>query len=424
MLAPMRALLGLGSRVLGLLSAIAFVSACAPMSVGRPVVTDVAKGSYPRSSANGKLTAEVVQDESTLDVSVTRLCDVTRIDKVERTTTREYNNDAPLNDWWAGIGGAALVGVGVASIVSPSLWDSEKLSEKEVRGSGYVFAGVGALLLAVPVIDYFRAHQVAEHHVDIVEQTGPSLGRNVACGSPEPGTQVSLRLGERVVPLQPLDGRGRARIDLEATLPNLPLRRETLGTVEVRSQPLGAVSLGAVYASRESAAWQSATATNCATSLDENACAEHTAFLRAYPDSENVPEARRVLEEARSRREAAAEQVAFETLDVGSCSAPAKRETLALRTACAPLSAFLARHPGGAHAESVRAALMAGDQLFARLREAEDRAARVPPPVAVPGPGEFIPYKGNGRGPTLCRDNTWSHSSGRGTCSHHGGIAR
>lgn len=34
----------------------------------------------------------------------------------------------------------------------------------------------------------------------------------------------------------------------------------------------------------------------------------------------------------------------------------------------------------------------------------------------------FIPYAGNGGGPTQCRDGTWSHSSGRGTCSHHGGV--
>ena len=37
-------------------------------------------------------------------------------------------------------------------------------------------------------------------------------------------------------------------------------------------------------------------------------------------------------------------------------------------------------------------------------------------------PGPFIPYHGNGKGPTPCADGTWSRSSGRGTCSHHGGI--
>ncbi|WP_333661040.1 hypothetical protein [Acinetobacter sp.] len=30
---------------------------------------------------------------------------------------------------------------------------------------------------------------------------------------------------------------------------------------------------------------------------------------------------------------------------------------------------------------------------------------------------------GSGSGKTLCRDGTWSNSTGRGTCSHHGGIA-
>jgi hypothetical protein len=39
------------------------------------------------------------------------------------------------------------------------------------------------------------------------------------------------------------------------------------------------------------------------------------------------------------------------------------------------------------------------------------------------GGGTFIPYHGNGLGPTLLNDGTWSHSAGRGTGSHHGGIA-
>ena len=44
----------------------------------------------------------------------------------------------------------------------------------------------------------------------------------------------------------------------------------------------------------------------------------------------------------------------------------------------------------------------------------------VPDQYSVPN---YIPYEGNGGGPTLCQDGTTSHSSGRGTCSHHGGIA-
>jgi hypothetical protein len=45
-----------------------------------------------------------------------------------------------------------------------------------------------------------------------------------------------------------------------------------------------------------------------------------------------------------------------------------------------------------------------------------------PAPWQAPQPGPFIPYQGNGLGPTPCADGSWSHSSGRGTCSHHGGA--
>jgi hypothetical protein len=37
--------------------------------------------------------------------------------------------------------------------------------------------------------------------------------------------------------------------------------------------------------------------------------------------------------------------------------------------------------------------------------------------------GGYIPYEGNGGGPTQCADGTVSHSSGSGTCSWHGGEA-
>jgi hypothetical protein len=43
-------------------------------------------------------------------------------------------------------------------------------------------------------------------------------------------------------------------------------------------------------------------------------------------------------------------------------------------------------------------------------------------PVLKAGP-IATPPKGNGGGPTLCKDGTISPSSGPGTCSHHGGIA-
>jgi len=46
------------------------------------------------------------------------------------------------------------------------------------------------------------------------------------------------------------------------------------------------------------------------------------------------------------------------------------------------------------------------------------------PRYQAPSGGNYIPYPGNGGGPTRCRDGSISNSSGRGTCSYHGGIAR
>ena len=41
---------------------------------------------------------------------------------------------------------------------------------------------------------------------------------------------------------------------------------------------------------------------------------------------------------------------------------------------------------------------------------------------------EYMEYmesqQGNSRGGAICRDGTRSYSTGRGTCSHHGGVSQ
>jgi LysM repeat protein len=64
-------------------------------------------------------------------------------------------------------------------------------------------------------------------------------------------------------------------------------------------------------------------------------------------------------------------------------------------------------------------------QLPAGAAPSDTPAPNLTSPVqwVAPQPGPFIPYPGNGLGPTPCADGSWSHSSGRGTCSHHGGAS-
>lgn len=93
--------------------------------------------------------------------------------------------------------------------------------------------------------------------------------------------------------------------------------------------------------------------------------------------------------------------------------------------------------------EGVSRQASAEEDLQERLRACEDRdcparctAASTSPatqpdaspatigvPAKTPTDGRTIPFEGNGGGPTLCADGQVSGSAGRGTCSHHGGIA-
>jgi hypothetical protein len=67
------------------------------------------------------------------------------------------------------------------------------------------------------------------------------------------------------------------------------------------------------------------------------------------------------------------------------------------------------------------------DDLQARV---DDTAKGQAPPASAVGqghteaPAQTNPHEGKGGGPTRCADGSLSGESGRGACSHHGGIAR
>jgi hypothetical protein len=60
---------------------------------------------------------------------------------------------------------------------------------------------------------------------------------------------------------------------------------------------------------------------------------------------------------------------------------------------------------------------IAAEEAAERREQAAERRRQ-----AADSERHYIEYEGNGGGPTQCADGSWSHSSGRGTCSHHGGI--
>lgn len=399
---------------------------CARMGVGPAVVTDVPKGVEHRSIPNGSSDGIVSQDGLRVSVRVAEHCNVLRIDKIERTTIRKHQNLTPQNDWWAGIGGAALIAAGAVAIAKPATMQPKdgSASVEEVRGGGYVMVGLGALLVAVPVIDYVRAQREAVHTVERVDEPGPLVQHDIRCGAPPEGTELTGRDPQgRTISLGRTDRRGVVSANLDEVVPTAwAFSKDARLAVHLAERQLGEVALAELYAHREAAAWQLAESNTCRTSLDATACDAQAAYVSRFPEGTHVAEARQAIEDARARRRIAADDAAWALLDTRACRTPAKNDPTIIEGACAPIERYLAEYPDGLHAETAREALRPSKAILARLEEAEERRARADAASAV-SPGAFIPYAGNGGGPTPCADGTWSHSSGRGTCSHHGGIA-
>ncbi len=399
---------------------------CATMGVGPALVTDVPKGVEHRPIPSGSSDGVVTQDGLRVSVRVAEHCNVLRVDKIERTTIRKHQNLTPQNDWWAGIGGALLITAGAVAIAKPATMQPEdgSASLEEVRGGGYAMVGLGALLAAVPVIDYVRANREAQHTVERVEEPGPLVQHDVRCGAPPEGTELTSRDPEgRTISLGRTDPRGVVSANLDEVVPAAwAFSKDARLVVHLGDRPLGEVALDDLYVHREAAAWQLAESNACRTSLDVSACDAQAAYLRRFPDGAHAAEARQWVDDAGGRRRVAADEAAWASLEPRACRTPAKNDPAVIEEACAPIEQYLAEYPDGLHAEAARDALRPAKAILARLEEAEARRAYVAAASTV-SPGAFIPYAGNGGGPTPCADGTWSHSSGRGTCSHHGGIA-
>lgn len=404
---------------------------CAPMSVGPPVVTDVPRTVRQVPVPTTGRAVSVDQHDLKADVHVARLCDVTRFDDIERTTVRTYHNDSPSNDVWAVVAGVVVGAAGVALIADPSAANpkgsEDKLSPNEARAVGYALTGVGVTLLLVPVIDHFREQRTAERRVEHVTLEGPVLRRDQRCGPQVGATLFATFPDGRDVRLGTTDAHGDVRVDLNGVPEDAIFQRDDRAWVHFEGSGIrwGQITLSALYAHRDEVAWSATSASECTTSIAVDACALESAYETRFRSGEHVQEAKQRLEAWRERRQIAAEASAWNSLDLDGCRSPKRRVSGEVEEACQPLAAFVVTFPNSSHTNDVQSALAAGRTIRDRLAAEESRReeAAENARIAASSNGGFIPYAGNGGGPTLCADGQWSHSSGRGTCSHHGGVS-
>lgn len=409
-------------RTLGTLLAVLWcATGCAPLTVSQPVITDDPVRSEERPLPAGAVEATFEQTGTDVTAHLRQICNIERVDIVQRTTVRRYENAAPQNDVWAGVGGALIAGAGATMVASPSTFRGEdsKLSAKETQGVGYGAIGVGAALLAIPVIDYFRSHREAERKVERVEEPGPIVARSKGCGAPPAGTKVLAALGgRRTLLLGEVDSQGSVRFDLDRVVPSdLAFEKDDSATLQVGTFDVAAVPLSSLYDARDQRAWSLLADGPCLTADTEAGCDGEVQYARRFRSGMHADEARARWAAAQARRLAAEEERAYAALDLDACRKSHARSSSEVASACRPLEAFVVAHPGSSHLADLDGALKAGSVTRDRLVAKEAAATSYAPP------GQFIAYEGNGGGPTLCADGMVSHSSGRGTCSHHGGIA-
>lgn len=256
-----------------------------------------------------------------------------------------------------------------------------------------------------------------------VTQAGQRL--TIQAAEHRPSAVVAYFPGDRPLHLGETNAAGQLETDLDAVTPaDWTFAKDAEVTIEAQERSIGRVALRPLFERRDAAAWQTVeNSSACAASLAPNACRDEEIYLAHYPGGDHAQEARVRVDAAATRRQRAQDAEAFARVDLAACRKLALPTAAAFESTCAPLQKYVSEFPNGEHAEATREALRPALAFREKQEAAEAKLVAAHETQVAPAGGGFIPYHGNGGGPTQCADGSLSHSSGRGTCSHHGGVA-
>lgn len=382
-------------RTLGLArmsTAVLFLSlnaACATIGPGQPVHSDVPVGTGEQEQSAGD-TVDVEQSGTSLTIRARELCNVHETREVSRTTTTPRENKSAWVDWTLGVGGAALVGAGVVTLidsgnVSPA--DEASRTYNPLGGTGAVVLGagliaVGAAAATVALVDVGRASG-SDESKDRVSLPGRELRRGVACKNAVPVADVELALllpgvrseeDERIA-LGTTGSDGVLRVDLERVVSD-EFDGAEKAYVMREAVEVGNVDLTPVQAAHEASGWSKLDKAACAEPKKSDACAPVKAFLKKYPASTHATEGRLLVAKAQPAIEALEDDETWAGLDVDGCARPAWRDIEGADLLCDRVQQYVDAHPNGKHVAEAKAALAKGRPEIRRGRESMARAAR------------------------------------------------
>lgn len=360
---------------------------CATIGVGQPVHSDVPVGTGEQEQPSGE-TVDIEQSGTALTLRSRKLCDVHETREVTRTTTTPRENKSAWVDWTLGIGGAALAGAGVATMVdSGNVGSSDQNSKtyNPVGSTGAIALGAGLIALGVTggtvaLVDVVRASGSDESKAK-VNLPGRELRRGVACKASVPVADVELALlvpharGEKDerVALGKTGSDGVLRVDLDRAL-SAELDGASKAFVMRGTTEVGKVDLAPVQAAHEASAWSTLDKAACAEPKKSDACAPVKAFMKKYPASAHVAEARLVVAKAQPTIETLEDAEAWAGTNADGCARPAGRDIVGAENMCDQLQRYIDAYPNGKHVTEAKAAIAKGRPA---IKRAQDDAARV-----------------------------------------------
>lgn len=364
-------------------------SGCATIGSGQPVHSDVPVGTGEQEQPSGD-TVDVEQSGTALTLRSRKLCDVHETREVTRTTVTPKENKSAWVDWTMGIGGAALAGAGAATVIdSGNIGSSDQASRtyNPVGGTAAVALGVGLIALGaaggtVAVVDVVRAGGADESKAR-VSLPGRELRRGVACRTPVPVPAVELALllprargdqDERIA-LGKTSSDGILRVDLERVVSDEFDGAEKAYVVRDTTE-VGKVDLAPVRAVHEASAWTKLDKEACAAPKKSDACAPVKAFMKKYPASTHVAEARVIVVKTQPIIDALEEKEAWEALTPDDCARPAWRDIGGAELACDRIDRYVVTYPNGKHVAEAKAALAKGRPEIKRAQDNMARTAR------------------------------------------------
>lgn len=364
-------------------------SGCATIGSGQPVHSDTHVGMGEQEEPSGD-TVDVEQSGTALTLRSRKVCDVHETRDVSRTTTTPRENQSAWVDWTLGVGGVALAGAGVATMIdSGNVGTSDQNSRtyNPVGGTGAAVLGAGLIAIgaiggAVALVDVFRANGSDESKTRVAVP-GKELRRGVACKSPSPVPNIELvlliphargELDERFA-LGKTSAEGTLRVDLERIISD-EYYRATDAHLMRDATELKKIDLGPVKAVHEASAWNLLDKEDCAAPKRAYACTPVEEFLKKFPAGAHAAEARQLLDKARPTLKGIAERETWDEISRDACAKPTMDKLTEAEDACHALVTFADMYPESSHAAEARTTSAKGTPTVKRLRQQQEAAEK------------------------------------------------